>query len=137
MKKHPLKCINIKLLLTLLLSAGCTSSFAQKNIDFLIASSSDSSLKTEMVFKKYEPSLLDKTKIYWLKFDFQNTEKFDQTYILHSINKWGSAKIFNENTLFLFWASVSTSFFTTDLASNYFGKIPQNGILTPLPSLCQ
>ena len=77
MKKPPLKCINIKLLLTLLLSAGCTSSFTQKNIDFFIASSSDSSLKTEMVFKKYEPSLLDKIKIYWLKFDFQNTEKFD------------------------------------------------------------
>ena len=99
MKKPLLKCINIILLLTLLLSAGCTSSFAQKNIDFLIATSSDSSLKTEMVFKKYEPSSLDKTKVYWLKFDLQNTEKFDQTYILYSINKWGSAKIFNKNTL--------------------------------------
>ena len=99
MKKPLLKCINIILLLPLLLSAGCTSSFAQKNIDFLIATSSDSSLKTEMVFKKYEPSSLDKTKVYWLKFDLQNTEKFDQTYILYSVNKWGSAKIFNKNTL--------------------------------------
>ena len=99
MKKNPLLCFSRFLLVIVLLSISYASSFAQKNINFLIATSPDSSLRNEMVFKKYEPFSLDKTQIYWLKFDLQNTDKFDQTYILYSGNKWGSAKIFSENTL--------------------------------------
>ena len=66
----------------------------------LLATSPDSKLKPGLVFKKYDQYLLDKTKTYWLKFDLQNAEKFDQTYILYSMNKWGSAKIFSENKLY-------------------------------------
>lgn len=97
MKKAQLRCFNRFLMTITLLSIGYTTSFAQKNINFLMATSPDSSLKSEMVFKKYDQFLLDKTKTYWLKFELQNDEKFDQTYILYSLNKWGSAKIFNEN----------------------------------------
>lgn len=99
MKKAQLRCFNRLLTIIVLLSITYGYSFAQKNINFLIATSPDSSLKTEMVFKKYDTSVLDKTKTYWLKFDLQNAENFDQTYILYSVNKWGSAKIFSENPL--------------------------------------
>lgn len=99
MKKAQLRCINRFMLVIALLSISYVATFAQKNINFLIATSPDSSLKTEMVFKKYDQSLLDKTKTYWLKFDLQNAENFDQTYILYSMNKWGSAKIFSKNPL--------------------------------------
>lgn len=99
MKKATLQYFSKFLLIIALLSISYVSSYAQKNIDFLIATSIDSSLKTDMVFKKYTPALLNKTKIYWLKFDLQNTENFDQAYILYSLNKWGEAKIFSKITL--------------------------------------
>ena len=76
------------IVLTFCASISCFHSYAQKNIDFLISTSQDSAS-----FKKYKGQPLDKTKNYWLRFELQNNEQFDQTYILYTAAKWGEAEI--------------------------------------------
>lgn len=65
---------------------------AQKNINFLVATSPDSS-----IFKPYKPEKLNKIKDYWLKFDLQNPTQYDQTYILYTNSKWGEASLWRNN----------------------------------------
>lgn len=76
------------IVLTFCASISCFHTYAQKNIDFLISTSQDSAS-----FKKYEGQPFDKTINYWLRFELQNNEQFDQTYILYTAAKWGEAEI--------------------------------------------
>lgn len=75
--------------LTLLLSMSWCVLFAQKNIVFQIASLPDTAF-----FKPYSTQKLDKHQNYWLKFNLENNEPFDQTYILYTPAKWGKAELY-------------------------------------------
>ena len=90
------------LIITFCLSISYGLSYAQKNIDFLISTSRDSAS-----FKKYDGQILNKTQNYWLRFDLQNTEAYDQTYILYTSAKWGEAQIYSPT----YWGGASGSLF--------------------------
>lgn len=76
-----------------LLLASYEYSFSQKNIDFQIASTNDSIFHSEITFSKFLPSTIEKNKYYWLKFDLENPSIHDQTFVLHTTNKWGEARL--------------------------------------------